>query len=291
VTRIDLHPEELLDRARRGLASEIELERLGAHVAICAACRFEADFARDADAHAEFAGDEFVTARLRRDTLTALSARASGADHFGRSRARRIVILAAALCLVATASAAAVLAVRARSQTPEPMAAAAPALPTKPGKRMEARTPNAEPPTPEADIAPRAPSKQPAKAAEAPRSAAQLFASANSARRKGAVGEAAEGYRELQRAYPGSQEEIVSRVTLGRLLLDRLGDAGGALVQFNSYLANPAHRALREEALIGRALSLGRLGRDAEERSAWNALLSAYPKSAYAERARERLAR
>jgi hypothetical protein len=103
------------------------------------------------------------------------------------------------------------------------------------------------------------------------------------------VSEATRTYRELQASFPGSQEELVSRVTLGRLLLDRVGDARGALVQFDSYLANPTHGALREEALIGRALALGRLGRRSEEKSAWSALLADYASSAYAERARVRL--
>ena len=127
------------------------------------------------------------------------------------------------------------------------------------------------------------------KAAEAPVNAAELFARANLARRRGDVNEAAHTYRDLQSTFPGSPEEIVSRVTLGRLMLDRLGDARGALVQFDSYLANPTHGALREEALIGRALALGRLHRQAEEKGAWAALVAAYPKSAYAERARARL--
>jgi TolA-binding protein len=127
------------------------------------------------------------------------------------------------------------------------------------------------------------------KAAEPPATAAELFARANLARRRGDVNEAAHTYRDLQSSFPGSPEELVSRVTLGRLMLDRLGDARGALVQFDSYLANPTHGALREEALIGRALALGRLHRQAEEKGAWAALVSAYPKSAYAERARARL--
>jgi hypothetical protein len=46
---------------------------------------------------------------------------------------------------------------------------------------------------------------------------------------------------------------------------------------------------LREDAVIGKALALGRLRRYAEERRAWKALLEQFPASAYAERARARV--
>jgi hypothetical protein len=41
--------------------------------------------------------------------------------------------------------------------------------------------------------------------------------------------------------------------------------------------------------MVGRALSLGRIGRSAEERAAWRALLDAFPKSTHAKRAQARL--
>jgi len=121
-------------------------------------------------------------------------------------------------------------------------------------------------------------------------SASELFSRANQARREGKAKEAVRLYRTLQERFAGSGEELVSRVALGRLLLDRLGDSRGALVQFNSYLASPGNGALREEAMVGRALALGRIGRSAEERAAWRALLDAWPKSTHAKRAQARLA-
>ena len=47
--------------------------------------------------------------------------------------------------------------------------------------------------------------------------------------------------------------------------------------------------ALREEAMAGRAIALGRLGRAREETEAWRELVLAYPSSGYMSLARTRL--
>jgi TolA-binding protein len=118
-------------------------------------------------------------------------------------------------------------------------------------------------------------------------SAATLFAQANEARRSGDPA-AATLYRNLETQFPHSSEAHVANVALGRLYLDRTGDASNALAQFDAYLAVHGG-ALDEEALVGRALSLQQLGRTGEERSAWEKLLAAHPDSMSAERARQRL--
>jgi TolA-binding protein len=119
-----------------------------------------------------------------------------------------------------------------------------------------------------------------------------LFAQANAQRRAGDLTGAKRLYQELQQRYPHSREAEVSRVTAGRLLLERSGDANLALEQFDRALdAAGADRAgLGEEALFGRASALMRLGHAKDERRAWEQLIQQYPDSIYAERARKRLA-
>ena len=119
--------------------------------------------------------------------------------------------------------------------------------------------------------------------------AKDLFASANDARRNGNTSEAVLLYRELARRFQGTREEVTSRVALGRLLLDRLGDPAGALPLFDSYLAGNPNGTLAEEAQAGRALCFKNLGRSLEEREAWRQLLLRFPNSVHAARARARI--
>ena len=64
-------------------------------------------------------------------------------------------------------------------------------------------------------------------------------------------------------------------------------DAEGALRCFEQYLRSGG--ALREDVMLGRALSLRRLGRTGDETRAWEDLVAQYPRSVHAERARRRL--
>ena len=126
--------------------------------------------------------------------------------------------------------------------------------------------------------------------ADGPVTAAELFRDANAERRAGEVDKAIDLYRTLQRRFPDASETHASRVSLGRLLLDRKGDAGGALAQFDAYLAGaPATGALAEEARVGRAHAFERLGRSEDEKRAWEELVAKHPQSLYTSRARERL--
>jgi TolA-binding protein len=120
--------------------------------------------------------------------------------------------------------------------------------------------------------------------------AAELFAQANEARRRGDAAGAVQRYGALQRRFPRSPEASLSHVALGRLVLDRLGDPLRALAEFDAYLAENRKGELVEEALVGRALSLQRLGRTADERDAWRALVVAFPNSLSASLAKARLA-
>jgi tetratricopeptide (TPR) repeat protein len=122
--------------------------------------------------------------------------------------------------------------------------------------------------------------------ATAVETAESLFAKANAARRAGQAARAVSLYQQLQRTFPSAPEVQLSRVSLGRMLLDSKS-AAAALGQFDRYLA--ASGGLRSEALYGRARALSMLGRSSEERSAWEQLLREYPQSVYAQSAKARL--
>ena len=293
MTRFDLHPEDLLERAGRGGINAADRLRLEQHLAECAVCRVEGALSAQAALDAEPLRDEkLMLARLKRDVTRRLQTSPTRA---GRKRA--VVVVALLAASVASVATAATLVVMHRAAVARQTAVAPPAI-AKP--RAAAHAAPAPPVTALAPLvaesgagaaAPPAVAALPSKVTSVEvTSAAEAFSRANLARRDGKVKEAVRLYRALQERYAGSSEELVSRVALGRLLLDRLGDSRGALVQFNSYLASPGSGALREEAMVGRALSLARLGRSAEERAAWSALLEAWPKSAHAKHAQARLA-
>jgi TolA-binding protein len=295
MTRFDLHPEDLLERAERGALPAADLARLEQHLAECTVCRVERALRAQAMLDsAPLRDEQLLLARVKRDVAQQLQN--PTLRRAPRKRAAVGVVLLIA-SIASAAAAATTLVVLQRQQRvealapsprvakplpPRPVAHSSPVAPLVSAPATEESPPGSSSDTPSVEPAPKAAAPEFASSAEA-------FSRANAARRDGQAKDAARLYRGLQDRFPASSEALVSKVALGRLLLDRLGDSRGALVQFSSYLANPGNGALREEALVGRALALGRLGRSGEERAAWQALLQAAPQSTYAGRARARL--
>lgn len=117
-------------------------------------------------------------------------------------------------------------------------------------------------------------------------SAAELFERARTFRLKGDFSGARATYRRLQHAHPDSREAHFSYLILGRMFLERGNPELGAQ-QFALYLAGGGGAS--EEALIGHATALGRMGRWKEEAADWRSLLAKHPASLYGDRARARL--
>jgi TolA-binding protein len=121
-----------------------------------------------------------------------------------------------------------------------------------------------------------------------PFTAADVFRQANLARHAGDLESARALYAELQARFPGSDEARLSLVSMGKLLL-AAGRAEEAERQLSRYLSL-GDGELTEEALVGRAQSLERLGRSESERQVWERLLRQYPSSVYGASAKRRLA-
>jgi TolA-binding protein len=298
VTRIDLHPDELFDRLRAGNATASERERAQSHLQSCSACRLEQALLADADEAAAAPEAAEIAERARRRALAQLrTVRALGARGARKPAARRVRSLFAAALIAACFAAVALGRTGLRWHAPSPslaptharaVSAAEVGLPSAPAPASAEAAPSAldEPESHAPEIGASKPVSSAQRAPEAP-SASELFARANQARHQGDAREAATLYRSLERAFPKSAEANVARVTFGRLLLDRLGEPRAALAEFDAYLS--AGGALREEALVGRALALGRRGRRQEERASWSTLLTTFPQSTYAARAQQRI--
>jgi hypothetical protein len=120
--------------------------------------------------------------------------------------------------------------------------------------------------------------------------AAAIFGAAERARGDGELVDARRLYGQLASRFRGTREELSARVLGGQMLLDDLDEPAAALRAFDGYLRDEPGGTLAEEAVVGRAQALRRLGRAAAEAAAWNDLLVRYPRSVHAELARERLA-
>src|SRR5262245_52045696 len=109
MSSVDLHPEDLLDRVRRGQATAVERARVEQHLASCEACRFEqavlAESMRDASPQP---GDAARARAIEQAALAALAERGA----LGPQRRKRRAgawIAAIAISSFATAAAAAVI--------------------------------------------------------------------------------------------------------------------------------------------------------------------------------------
>jgi TolA-binding protein len=285
MTAAELHPEELLDRERAGRLTDDERAALDAHSARCDACRVERALREDFAAELEPKDEDH--ALIERALGHALQP-STEKIRLVRNGRGKVWLLAAAAALVAVAAVAA-LATRTDRKvgTPAPTEpvpfAPAPLVPV-PAPVLSAT------PAPELEVFPLPeplPSSKVRLSDKVP-SAAELFASANRARHDKRDAEAIRLYRELQTRYPDSREARASRVTLGQLLLDTK-DPSRALGEFDGYLKDGSQGAVTEEAIVGRARALEKLGRTAEERAAWQELLAQFPSSVHAAQARERL--
>jgi TolA-binding protein len=313
VTTIDLHPEEMLDAARRGTLGEAGEADLRAHLSRCAACRLSISLPDDLRAEgAVTAADSALLAQMVGGAMldepraaTDLRAHRSYGGGMRRAAVALVLLLAggtaggavwAARDTIAKKFEPIIIQLRhARGHADAPaareqprarrVAAAAPVI-------VEAAAP-VEAPTvapPPAIVPARAPRGRIEVRVSSPSlSAEALFAEANSARRAGQYTLALRRYAELRHAYPGSREETTARVVVGDLMLAD-GSAREALASFDSYLAAKPDGTLAEEARVGRALALMRLGRPDEERDAWTQLLRKHPDSVHVARARSRLA-
>jgi TolA-binding protein len=296
-TRTDpeLEPLDLSSRARLGPLPPAEQQVFERALEESATLRVAHEIGRSFDLIARVRpGDEAFVERAADRALANRALRS-------RRRVSRLAVLLAAALVMASAVAAT-------------RAALTPDAPNAPSKKPVVRPPVESPPrsappdraestsTPEparppaqnpvlvpesaarsAEAGPQAPDAPPGE-----KNAASLFRRAGSARRAGDFENARALYVELQTRFPDSNEARVSHVSLGKLLLGA-GWAREAELEFARYLRSGAFD-LREEALVGRADALSRLGRGSEERNVWQELLRRHPASVYGVRARERIA-
>jgi hypothetical protein len=307
---VDMHPEDLLDQERAGELTPSERVRLDSHTMRCAPCALVRAAAHDFESERKSGpGDSALVNRISGVALESaaplmapVSVRRSTFVVSRQRRARRAWAIAGVLMFAATGAAASFFSVRhllvsrlfaqAPSQAPMsvPETRDAPAQKVTTPPRIEFAAPPLDPAMPATRLAPAPTAARTKLPDEAPASAEQLFSAANEARRRGDAAQAAKSYRQLlQPQYAGTREATISRFNLAKLLEERGEDPAQSLALFTSFLAESPNGTLAEEARLGRAVALMRLGRPQEERQAWRDLLSAHPQSIHAERARKRL--
>jgi TolA-binding protein len=282
------YPEDLSVHARRGCLSRSErpaLERdFGADPLLRVAHRVGSDFDRISEVRA---GDDELIAR----SLARMARQSEAAPRARRVRRSLGVLLAAAFLAGGVAAASGGAWYRSWVKQPAPSAQALVAtgvrtgppqlaVPVAPAPTVASAAPIAEtPPLPSHTTARAALAGEP--------TAAALFEQASAARRAGDYGRAGALFTDLQERFPRSPEAHLAEISLGKLLLSS-GRPERALAHFRRYL-DSGGGPLGEEALVGSAESLMRLGRTADERRAWQELLAKYPTSVHAARASGRV--
>jgi tetratricopeptide (TPR) repeat protein len=195
----------------------------------------------------------------------------------------------AAIAVAASAGAATWVA---QQRTTANVAASAPPVPASalaPGRVYQPH-PVAE--TPVAEPQPSAPRRPASPAATAPSTertkvtAADGIGAANELRRAGRWQEAEAMYREVATNFPSAPEAYVASMAAAALRLEHLGDPAGALGLYRSLARGGS---LGVEAMFGIARCHRALGEAAAEKAALEAVVSAYPTSLQADRARQRL--
>ena len=96
-------------------------------------------------------------------------------------------------------------------------------------------------------------------------------------------------YHTVLERYPTSADAQTCLLQIGKIHLDRLGNASVALGFFEQYLKGNPFGVLAEEAALGKVNALGALKRPGEETRMLEEFLRRYPHSAHAPRAEERL--
>jgi tetratricopeptide (TPR) repeat protein len=273
------HPETVLDRAISGTLSAAERQELDQHLAVCVAC--SAQVAATASVRqrlAERSWDEQLDRKAVDRAMAGIFQ-----PRFAGTRHRRVLWLGFALTgllLVGGIAGAVLWRLPRSSAVPLPTPAGGTEfVPPVPSQAAEPPLVAEPTPPPTEPVIPRSPRTQP--------TAAALFAQALALRSEGKVDAAIASHLRLQRLYPSARETRLSFALAGRLLLEK-GAPEPALAQFNQYLARPGD--VGEEALVGRATALGRLGRSASEAAAWREVLERHPDSIYAAHAKKRLA-
>jgi len=299
-----IDPEDLSARARRGTLGADEQAALESALEASATLRAAHLVGRDFDdARRVLAGDDELVQRACAKVLEP-----PGGGRVARRGLMKIPAVAVLLLASAAAATSTWLVVREASVGRWPQAAArASATSTRnpsdaraPARALDSDT------VPPPELLPNGAPSESARRAEAPRpttlapsssagptapaevrSAATLFRDANAARRAGDLGTAKALYAELQASFGHAREARVSHVSLGKLLLAS-GMSRDAERQFRLYLTTGGGD-LAEEAMVGRAEALARLGQTEEERGIWQELVRSRPSSVYAERARKRI--